>query len=307
MFILVSSLLPLVSSLRLGVYERNISRCTDLGELYYPEDGQCYLPLSRGPCAQDWILVLSERGVGSCQFDPCACEDESCSTGQVLYEGQCLEPRGLESCRGPGQILRWTIMGQGVCDCEDGWGPIEGEDGCFQQSSTGPCNEGEIVREKGRVCSLIGLYETLRIYEELGQEEYREATLKLRQLNCGRGEQWDECCRLLTDETPIPMVTEDVLNAQPFLRPRYMCGPNSTPSGDPCPPTHRPWPSVSASTCFPLLDGSSVSEDCILSLSPDHSYLSCEEAGTTLLFARPATARCPKKGEFYSRFKEMCL
>lgn len=255
-------LVTAVETGRIEMYKRNISRCADQGELYYAEDDQCYPPISQGPCRQSEMLVLSDSGVGVCAPDTCPGDTT------VMYDGKCLGMCQLETCWDLGQSLRWNIRGQGYCGCEDGWGFIEGMKGCYPLSWRGPCAEGEVVMEKDKFCSRIGMFETIEFYRDRGEEAYSNKLKILKELNCGMVG-WEECCDLLQGGGEIELYDTDVEQAFSFRPPTYECGPSRS--------TRELSPNVS--TCSDL-DIRSV--------------------------VRSRPSRC-RSGRFWSRFQGRCV
>jgi len=289
-----------VNSNKIVNHKSDISRCADLGELYSVEDDQCYTPLSRGHCRQGEMIVLSESGVGICKRD-------TCKENEVLMNGSCVGMFEMDTCQGRGEMLRWDVKGQGKCGCmPDGWGHMRGRTGCYQQSSRCPCSRGQIVRENEQPCTRVGIYESVRWLRENDRDAFENGILRLKELNCGV-EGRKLCCDLL-EEGEIELTTRDVEQAYINLQSStYQCGPNSTPSGNKCEDSSRPWPSVSSATCYPVTEEFREGDDCYLYLTDDRK-ISCydNEATDIRSVVRSASSRC-RRGFFFSRLRHRCV
>jgi hypothetical protein len=98
----------------------------------------CNYPLSTSPCEEgEWAVVTSSNML--------ACKPLPCEHSKVLFNGKCIHMYDTVACPAVGDRLFVNKYGEGVCDCDDGWG--RGEDGrCYQEFTRGFCQENSIIR-----------------------------------------------------------------------------------------------------------------------------------------------------------------
>ena len=115
-----------------------------LGRETFPLPGRgCHHPLSTEPCDEGEWAVLTSSSILSCELIPCENDD-------VMFGGRCVNMYDTEACPDVGERLFWDDHGEGVCDCDDGWG--RGEDGrCYQEFTRGFCQENSIIRIREEV------------------------------------------------------------------------------------------------------------------------------------------------------------
>jgi len=267
--------------------------------VYHPGQDACFPPLTRGPCNEDEMIVLSpDTGLGICITDACS------NSQEVFIEGQCRELFGFEKCQDYGEMLRWTVEGKGECSCEDGWGRLPGSSKCSQQSTQASCPEGQIVREAARRCTKLDIHEAMKGIEN---ERYlQEKVETLRQIHCEQSE-WEECCKILQGGDQVGLQLDDILDAAAFQPQKYECGPNTSPSGNICADDSRPWPTFSTSQCF-LMSGEALSRgvDCSLHLEGDTITCMTEDDLISLRFATGRRQRC-RRGQVWSRYRRRCV
>lgn len=111
--------------------------CND-PEAFSFQRGSCYYPLSSEPCEEgEWAVVTS--------LNMLACQPLPCEPSKVLFNGKCIHMYDTLACPAVGERLFVNKYGEGVCDCDDGWG--RGEDGrCYQEFTRGFCQENSIIR-----------------------------------------------------------------------------------------------------------------------------------------------------------------
>merc|ERR1719376_768695 len=73
------------------------------------------------------------------------CQVRQCKEEKIMFGGVCVHMFDTVACPSIGERLYVTEYGEGVCDCDDGWG--RGEDGrCYQEFTQGFCQENSIIR-----------------------------------------------------------------------------------------------------------------------------------------------------------------
>lgn len=128
------------------------SHCLSLGQVWWPQDRQCYTLLTQGPCqAREWMVLERDKVVckhRACPCDPARpefCEVEVADTACRCRVALAAAQDGL--CD-PGEQLLVTPYGMGVCGCivdppHTPW-PQDGR--CYPVHSRGPCDEGFVLR-----------------------------------------------------------------------------------------------------------------------------------------------------------------
>jgi len=100
--------------------------------------GGCYPALSSKPCKEgEWLVLINTTML--------VCQVRQCKKEQIMFDGACVHMFDTAACPTIGERLYVTEYGEGVCDCDDGWG--RGEDGrCYQEFTQGFCQENSIIR-----------------------------------------------------------------------------------------------------------------------------------------------------------------
>ncbi|KAK4300975.1 hypothetical protein Pmani_026847 [Petrolisthes manimaculis] len=116
--------------------------CNSLvGEVLWPETGQCVTLLTQGPCQPgQWVKLRHTDLQPTCASKPCG-------PNSVIWEGDCRPPGSIPvtSCP-PSQRLILNEFGEGECDCDLGLVYYEGTKMCYTPYTQGPCLPGHIIK-----------------------------------------------------------------------------------------------------------------------------------------------------------------
>lgn len=108
----------------------------DLTMPYY--DTMCYQLMTRGPCLDKEWFVLDALG------DP-ICKNRKClEPNSVTYNGECRAIGDNSLCPKHMELMP-NLLGEGACDCKEGFGRLQGFEECHPllNSTRGPCNDGQ--------------------------------------------------------------------------------------------------------------------------------------------------------------------
>jgi len=133
-------------------------RCLAQGQVFWPEDQQCYDLLSAGPCdSEEWLVLQVEESDGSadphhrvvCKLRNCPCDAARPEFCEVeMREGPCRCRVALAAAQEgvceSGEQLLLDPYGFGVCGClvtppHSTW-PADGK--CYPLYTQGPCAKG---------------------------------------------------------------------------------------------------------------------------------------------------------------------
>ncbi|XP_022912789.2 uncharacterized protein [Onthophagus taurus] len=123
-----------VSKRRFGVC-REIPKCQNENEIYWPQNGICYEKLTRGPCPKAQLLTIDAKGVSTCR---CGKDDD---TSEFKYKDSgCYQHFTRGPCKEKGHIF----LPEGTCGCYDDLPHYHDvTQQCFEIGSIGPCSKGE--------------------------------------------------------------------------------------------------------------------------------------------------------------------
>jgi len=113
---------------------------------YY--DSTCYLLTTRGPCMDGEWFVMDGGG------DP-TCKERECPHPNSVYVSQdegCMAIGDRSTCL-PNMELLPNLMGEGQCECIEGYGRLEGASDCHELLKQGPCADGQwlVLDQEGQV------------------------------------------------------------------------------------------------------------------------------------------------------------
>jgi len=129
--------------------EERFEECAAENELSVPfYDSACYLLTEKGPCMDgEWFVLDASTG------DP-ICTKRKCEPDWIAYNGECQSIGDTSICP-PHTELVTNLLGEGECDCKEGYGRPEGTKECYQLLnstvvSQGPCSKGQwLVLDSG--------------------------------------------------------------------------------------------------------------------------------------------------------------
>ena len=107
------TLLPLLSPILPAVIQE-LPACLE-PDTFPLVGGGCYPPLATQPCREGEWTVLTTTSIMVCQVR--LCEGE-----MVMFGGVCVHMLDTSACPNIGERLYVGDDGEGVCDCDDGWG-----------------------------------------------------------------------------------------------------------------------------------------------------------------------------------------
>ena len=114
---------------------------------YHTSDGQCYEPLTQGPCQEGQWLVANDG-------DILKCVENTSGPNKILIHSVCRHFADKSFCPRLGEGIFANAKGEPSCECWDGWVRRETKNSlniadninpCYQLYTTGFCNGNQIV------------------------------------------------------------------------------------------------------------------------------------------------------------------
>lgn len=262
-------------------------------------DGSCYFPLTQGPCNEDRLVVAAdEEGEGKCE-EGCAADQLLFSNGTV--EGECVSYDAIE-CGHRGERAYAALDGTFECDCDEGWGRVDGQGDCKQEGTM--CGENRILLPVEQTswcgdqcvhfesCSqfIREVDDMVDMYED-ARSKYEAVLEHMKERICDREER-KICC--LSASSPLPRLgrAAQVLGCQ-----ENPCAGESDPSIS--------WPNTKG--CFRLPPYAiSNPSDCYLFLN-DTNELECDdEFGLRGVGSSAGSSKC-KARQVWSAGRGKCI
>ena len=115
--------------------------------IYHTSDGQCYEPLTQGPCQEGQWLVANDGAI-------LECVENTCGPNKILIDSVCRHIADESLCPRLGEGIFANAKGEPSCECWDGWVRRETQNSlnmmdninpCYQLFTTGFCQGNQIV------------------------------------------------------------------------------------------------------------------------------------------------------------------
>ncbi|XP_075234981.1 uncharacterized protein LOC142332422 [Lycorma delicatula] len=112
-----------------------IEKCANNEEVFWPNDGRCYTPYTRGPCPEGQLLSPMSNNLADCK-----CQRNS-RLAKYYWEsgGTCHEHYTAGPCQETGMLF----LPNGKCGCHSGLQQFHPDTAmCYQLGTVGPCLPG---------------------------------------------------------------------------------------------------------------------------------------------------------------------